>query len=137
MASCSTIHAPADSDIIIVELASNDPPSYLDWKDQNSLKEKKGFERLIRSLLSRQNRPALLLLNTFQHPNNLPKEKRDNLYFENAEAYYFDLATYYGLSLLSMKGAAFPSIISSRTGFWMNTSQYAVPIHEREHYFFW
>lgn len=137
MSSCSKLHTPIDSDIIIVELASNDAPSYLSWGDPNALRDRKGFERLVRSLLSRENHPAVVLLNTFQHPNNLPEAKRDRLYFENAEAYYFDLATYYGLTLLSLKAAAFPSILNSVNGFWINTSQYAVPEVDRKNYLFW
>ena len=102
-----------------------------------AMKNRKGSERLMRSLLSRPNRPAVVLLNTFQHPNNLPQRRRGNLYFENAEAFYFDLATYYGLTLVSLKAAAFPSIHNYVDGFWLNSSQYAVPKDERKHYFFW
>jgi hypothetical protein len=126
MSSCVSLHVPSDSDIVLVELAANDSPSYDGWVGGSGSEVKTAFERLIRKILNRPNRPAVILLNAFQHPNNMADQwRKDHLYFQNAESFYFDMATYYGLSLASLKSAVFPSILRSEPGFWLNGSQYS------------
>jgi hypothetical protein len=115
LSSCLNLHAPIDSDIVIVELALNDKWSYDPFKGN-----KIAFELLIRKILSRPSSPAVILLNGYQHSNNLPSEEQGNLYLYNAEAFYFDVSSFYGLQLASVKAAAWH--LSKIKGFWINST---------------
>ena len=116
LAACLSLHVREESDIVIVELALNDPWSY----DKIDNPAKREFERLIRKILAMKNKPAVILLNGYQHPSNIPSEHHDKLYLYNAEAYFFDVASFYGLSLASVKAAVWH--LSGTRGFWTNST---------------
>eukprot|EP00955_Chlamydomonas_euryale_P000379 4246-Chlamydomonas_euryale.AAC.1 len=102
------------------------------------------FERLVRKLLRLPHHPAVVLLDTIQLLNvrwavrmrdtaparlapqaprtasasHAPVDQVD-LYLRNCEAELFEVATYYGLPLLSFKAAAFGRVQNGEAGFWV------------------
>lgn len=93
----------------------NDLSSYRD-----SPESKASFERLIRRILGRPNKPAVIVLNAHQHADNHPESEVSSLYLHNAEAYFFDVATYYGTQLASGKAATWRLSQAGAEGFWVN-----------------
>lgn len=115
--SCLNLHLPLDADAVIVELAVNDLSAY-----REDMLGKAAFERLIRRILNRPSRPPILLLNVHQHAENHPPSEQVSLYLHNAEAFFFDVATYYGLQLASGKSATWRLSQQNVPGFWINGS---------------
>jgi hypothetical protein len=119
-ASCVNMHVPMDADLVIVELAANDP-----WAYANDLLSKKAFERLIRKLMDRPAKPAIILVNAYQHTSQFGKrEQEEGLYLRNSEAYFFEVASYYSLSLASTKAAVWHLSQASVPGFLINSTWY-------------
>ena len=114
-ASCVNLHVPIDADIVIVELAANDP-----WAYSDDTQAKRVFERLIRKLLMREARPAIILVNAYHHAFDFGEDDQESLYLHNSEAFFFDVSTYYGLPLASTKAALWH--LSHLPGFWINNT---------------
>jgi hypothetical protein len=116
--SCLNIHLPTDADLVIVELAINDLPSYRDDPAGKS-----AFEKLIRRILERDNKPAVILANAFQHEENHPDpNEKTSLYLHNAEAFFFDVSSYYGIQMASTKAATWRLSQQGVPGFWVNST---------------
>ncbi|GLI65300.1 hypothetical protein VaNZ11_008793 [Volvox africanus] len=111
-----------DVDLVLLEYAINDPP-FLEPQMINE--PRKSFEQLVRKLLRLPRRPAVVLLNLFRwfSESRVGADQRpsDTYYFTNAEAQFFEFATYYGLPLLSLKAAVYHHMVAGTRGFQVDT----------------
>jgi DNA polymerase alpha subunit B len=94
---------------VLVEYAVNDASHARDF-DTPALR---AFERLLRKLLRLPNSPAVVLLNAYAMLSTPPRGR----YWANAEAHFFELATYYSLPLLSLKACCFHLLVEGRPPF--------------------
>ncbi|GAX76847.1 hypothetical protein CEUSTIGMA_g4293.t1 [Chlamydomonas eustigma] len=99
---------------------------------------RKSFERLLRKLLHLPHHPAVILLNAYQYLNIDPRNEKHK-YLEGAEAFYFEMATYYGIPMASMKAAAYQQMITGIPGYWVNGTQYLMKAGESamQNYMYW
>ncbi|GIL56585.1 hypothetical protein Vafri_11927 [Volvox africanus] len=114
-----------DVDLVLLEYAINDPPFLV---PQMINEPRKSFEQLIRKLLRLPRRPAVVLLNLFRwfSESSVGADQRpsDTYYFTNAEAQFFEFATYYGLPLVSLKAAVYHHMVAGTRGFQVDTLRY-------------
>ena len=97
MSLCHAIHLPVSPDVIFVDYAVNDPEA-IDGLNLNN-QPRKAFERLLRSLLNKPNRPAVVLLNAYQWFTM----KVNGTFHTVVERDFQEFAMYYGLPALSVK----------------------------------
>ncbi|GIL76842.1 hypothetical protein Vretimale_8688 [Volvox reticuliferus] len=88
----------------------------------------RSFEQLVRKLLRLPRRPAVVLLNIFRwfSESRIDADQRpsDTYYFTNAEAQFFEFATYYGLPLISLKAAVYHHMVAGTRGFQVDTLRF-------------
>ena len=70
-------------------------------------KTRRPFERLLRSLLSLPRRPAVVLVHSYMWARSDAPYGRPGTYYSSAERELSELASYYGLPSVSVRGAAF------------------------------
>jgi hypothetical protein len=78
----------------------------------------RGFERLVRKLLDRRSLPAVLLLNHHKLID-IDEKNVNHPYLDNADAFYFEVSTYYGIPSASLKAAMWSLAQRMVPGFWV------------------
>ena len=102
---CSSHHLPDSSDLIIIELDSEDNPTL--ESGQNILDN---YEVLLRSLLLRPDRPAILLLGHFS-----PQMYEENGYM-GSDHWHNVVAQFYDVPYVSIKSVLWNQITGRATG---------------------
>ena len=78
--------------------------------------QRRAFERLLRKLLRMPRAPAVVIVCAYSYLMSRPPGQ----YWANAEADYFELATFYSLPLLSLKAAVYHALVAGRPPFLVN-----------------
>jgi len=80
--------------------------------------QRRAFERLLRKLLRMPRGPAVVLVSAYAYHMSRPPGQ----YWANAEADYFEFATFYQLPLLSLKAAVFHALVANKPPFLVSGS---------------
>eukprot|EP00798_Chlamydomonas_sp_ICE-L_P032694 gene32694-17150_t len=97
---CQEAHLANDLDLVVVELAVNDPHE----ADPNfETSKRRAIERLIRKLLQMPKQPAVIMVNMFAYCKIIPCGR----FFSNAERDFSELALYYSVPSVSLKAGIF------------------------------
>lgn len=111
MSGCVNLHVPADADIVVVEYTVNDDQLALPAMDNPV---RRPYERLLRKLLSMPTSPAVVLLHAYAW---FRPEPTFGVFYSNSERDLNELAGYYGLPVVSVKGCCFQAMQQGVPGF--------------------